>query len=77
MKLEWGKEKYTVCCVRNERNGLGWFKPGVWKSRGVKRGFVKGRCPLCREEEDATHIYIIIMFGNDEAEGTFFVWQRA
>jgi hypothetical protein len=24
--------------------------------RGLRRGFEKGRCPLCREEENVTHI---------------------
>jgi hypothetical protein len=51
MKLEWDKEECTVCCTRNERSGLAWFKTGKCKLKGMRR-----RCPLCREEDDVTHI---------------------
>jgi hypothetical protein len=56
MKQEWAREEYTVCCTRNERNGLAWFKTGIWKLRGMRIRFEKGRCPLCSEDEDAIHI---------------------
>jgi hypothetical protein len=59
MKLEWGKEVHSVCCTRNERNGLAWLKTGIWKLRGMRRGFVNGGCLLCREEEDV--IYILLL----------------
>jgi hypothetical protein len=35
-----------------------WLKAGIWKLRGSRRGFEKGRCPLCWEEEDAKHILL-------------------
>jgi hypothetical protein len=56
MKQEWAREEYIVCCTRNERSGLAWFKTGIWKLRGMRKGFEKGRCPLCSEDEDAIHI---------------------
>jgi hypothetical protein len=62
---------YTVSYTRNERNGLAWFKTGIWELKGMRRGFEKGRCPLCREEEYAIHI--LKMFGNEEVEGEMFV----
>jgi hypothetical protein len=51
MKLECDRKGYTVCCTRNERNGLAWFKTGIWKSRGMRRGSEKERCPLCKKED--------------------------
>jgi hypothetical protein len=38
--------------------GLAWFKNGIWKLRGLRRGFEKERCLLCREEDDAVHILL-------------------
>jgi hypothetical protein len=58
MKQEWAREEYTVCCTRNERGGLAWFKTGIWKLRGMRKGSEKARCPLCSEDEDATHILL-------------------
>jgi hypothetical protein len=26
IKLEWAREEYRVCCTRNEKSGLAWFK---------------------------------------------------
>jgi hypothetical protein len=58
VKREWAREEYTVCCTRNQRSGLAWFKTGVWKLRGTRKRFEKGRCPLCSEDEDAIHILL-------------------
>jgi hypothetical protein len=55
MKQEWAREEHTVCCTRNERSGLAWFRTGIWKLRGMRKGFEKGRCPLCSKDEDAVH----------------------
>jgi hypothetical protein len=55
MKQEWAREEYIVCCTWNERSGLAWFKTGIRKLRGMRKGFVKGRCPLCSKNEDAIH----------------------
>jgi hypothetical protein len=58
MKQEWASEEYIVCCTRNERSGLAWFRTGIWKLRGMRKGFEKGRCPICSEDEDAIHILL-------------------
>jgi hypothetical protein len=34
------------------------MKAGVWKLRGNMRGFEKGRCPSCLEEEDVGRILL-------------------
>jgi hypothetical protein len=34
------------------------WKAGIWKLRGIRRCFERGRCPLCLGEEDAKHIIL-------------------
>jgi hypothetical protein len=58
MKQEWAREEYIVCCTRNKRSGLAWFRNGIQKLRGMRKGFEKGRCPICSEDEDAVHILL-------------------
>jgi hypothetical protein len=58
MKQEWAREEYVVCCTRNERSALAWFKTGIWKLRGMRKGSEKGRCPLCSKDEDAIHMLL-------------------
>jgi hypothetical protein len=38
--------------------GIIWLKAGIWKLRRFRRGFERGRCPLCLGEEDAKHILL-------------------
>jgi hypothetical protein len=61
VNFEWVREAYTVCCTRNEGTGFAWLK--IWKLRGLRKGFEKGRC----------YEYIIKMFGNEGVEGTISV----
>jgi hypothetical protein len=56
MKLLWAREDYVMCCSRNDRRGIAWFRAGTWKLRGMRKGSEIGRCPLCNGEEDAVHI---------------------
>jgi hypothetical protein len=58
MNHEWGKESYIEKCTRKERMGIIWWKAGIWKARGIRMGFERGRCPLCLGEEDAKHIVL-------------------
>jgi hypothetical protein len=58
IKYEWGKESYIDKCTRKERMGIIWLKAGIWKLREIRRGFEKGRYPLCLWEEDAKHILL-------------------
>jgi hypothetical protein len=34
------------------------FWAGVWKLGGIRRGWEKGICPPCRDNEDAKHILL-------------------
>jgi hypothetical protein len=38
--------------------GIAWFRAGIWKFRGTRKGLEEGRCPLCNEHEDAVHILL-------------------
>jgi hypothetical protein len=61
MKLERAREEYTICCTRNERIGLPWFKTGIWNLRGMWKEFEKER--VCVEGET-------MEFWKEEVEGT-------
>jgi hypothetical protein len=58
MKYEWARETHTVCCTSNERSGLVWFKTGIWKLRGMRKGAEKGRFPVCGQQEYALHVLL-------------------
>jgi hypothetical protein len=45
MKQRWRKEAYVKCCYTKERNGIAWWRIGIWKMRGIRKGFEKGRSP--------------------------------
>jgi hypothetical protein len=47
-----------MCGSRNDRMGIAWFRAGIWKLRGMRKGLEIGRCPLCNGEEDAIHILL-------------------
>jgi hypothetical protein len=38
--------------------GAAWFRAGIWKLRGMRKGLEIGRCPLCNGKEDAIHILL-------------------
>jgi hypothetical protein len=58
IKYEWGKVGYIDKCTRKERMEIIWLREGIWKLRGIRRGFERGRSPLCLEEENAKHILL-------------------
>jgi hypothetical protein len=47
-----GKGKRKGFCTIKVRSGLAWFKTGTWKLREMRKGFEKGRWPLCTEQDD-------------------------
>jgi hypothetical protein len=36
--------------------GIAWFRTGIWKLRGIRKGLDIGTCPPRNGEEDAVHI---------------------
>jgi hypothetical protein len=65
MKQEWKREEYTDCCNRNERRGMAWWRLGIWKLRGSRKGVEKGTCLLCLGKEDTKHILLECPENND------------
>jgi hypothetical protein len=47
-----------MCGSRNDRMGTAWFRSGICKLRGMKKGLEIGRCTVCNGEEDAVHILL-------------------
>jgi hypothetical protein len=45
MKQKWDREEYIKLCSIDERNRLPWMKAGVWKLRGIRRGWEKEHAP--------------------------------
>jgi hypothetical protein len=58
MKLLRDREYYVMCGSRNDIMGIAWFRTGIWKLRGIRKGLEIGRCPLFNGEEDAIHILL-------------------
>jgi hypothetical protein len=45
-----------MCCSRNYKRGIAWFKAGTWKLREMRKGSEIGRCHLCNGVEDTIYI---------------------
>jgi hypothetical protein len=55
--LKIGQESFSPNSNPNNKD-IAWFRTGIWMLRGMRKGFEKGRCPLCSEDEDAVHILL-------------------
>jgi hypothetical protein len=51
-------ENETAIMIPNGRSWLAWFWKEVWKLKGLRGGFERGTCLLCRPEESAPHILL-------------------
>jgi hypothetical protein len=58
IKYKWGREEYIDFCYRSERSWIVRIKAGVWKIRGLRRGFEKGTCHLCMGNEQVKHVLL-------------------
>jgi hypothetical protein len=58
LEHERSKESYIDECTRKERMGIIWLKAGIWKLREIRRGFDRGRCPMCLVEDSASHMLL-------------------
>jgi hypothetical protein len=50
LKNNWEKKFYTEVCTQETRRGIGWWKMGIWKLKGVRKNIEQGICPLCNKE---------------------------
>jgi hypothetical protein len=57
IKFVWVMEAYTDFCTRNERSGLARYNTGILKMRRMRKGFEKGRRPLCSEKENVFRLH--------------------
>jgi hypothetical protein len=58
MKQRWGREDFIDCYNSNERRVMAWWRLGIWKLRGNRKGVEKRTCPLCLGKEDTKHIFL-------------------
>jgi hypothetical protein len=58
MKLLWDRGDYVMCGSKNDRMRIAWFRAGIWKLRGIRKGLEFGRSPLCNGEEGTVHILL-------------------
>jgi hypothetical protein len=49
LKSSWEREKYIDICTFEERKGVGWWKMGIWRVKGVRGNTDKGVRPVCRK----------------------------
>jgi hypothetical protein len=39
-----------------ERRGIGWWKVGIWRLKGMRGNTGQGICPVCRKDKGWSHI---------------------
>jgi hypothetical protein len=52
----WEKKLYIKVCTQYARGGIGWWKLGIWRLKGVRGNNEQGVCPMCHKEEGWSHI---------------------
>jgi hypothetical protein len=52
----WENKLYIQVCSQEARIGIGWWKMGIWKRKGVRGKIEQGICPLFSKEEGWSHI---------------------
>jgi hypothetical protein len=75
MKQKWCAEQCSNHCTKNKRSGRAWLKNGIWKLKGIRKGFVTGICPLYLEEEEEEDAeYILLKYLETERwRETFYI----
>jgi hypothetical protein len=56
LKNNWEKKFYIEVCTQEARRGIGWWKTGICKLKGVRSNREQGICPLCNKEEGWSHV---------------------
>jgi len=46
----------TYILLSDKGNEIAWFRLGMWKLRGLRKGVERGRCPLCEVEQNQSHV---------------------
>jgi hypothetical protein len=56
LKRDWHKENYTSITTRESRRNIVWWRMGIWRLKGIRKNVEIGICPICRNEEELSHI---------------------
>jgi hypothetical protein len=56
LKSSWENKLYIEVCTQEARRGIGWWKMGTWRLRGVRGNTEQGMCPMCNKEKGWSHI---------------------
>ena len=50
--------KRITYILYDERTPKPWFRLGMWKIRGLRKGVQRGICPLCEVEEKQSTVLL-------------------
>jgi hypothetical protein len=56
LKSSWVKKLYIEISTQEARRGIGWWKMGIWRLKGVRGNIDQGVCPMCNKEQGWSHI---------------------
>jgi hypothetical protein len=56
LKSSWENKLYIDVCTQEARRGIGWWKMGILRLKGVRVNTKHGMCPMCNKEEGWSHI---------------------
>jgi hypothetical protein len=57
LKNNWEKKLYIEVGSQESRRGIGCWKMGIWKLKGVRGNTEQGMCPMCSKEEGWSHTF--------------------
>jgi hypothetical protein len=43
-------------CIHEAKRGVGWWKTGDWRLKGIRENTDQVMCPICGKEEEWSHI---------------------
>jgi hypothetical protein len=56
LKRDWQKEDHTSVTARESRRNIVWWRMGIWRLKGIRKNVEIVICPICRKEEELSHI---------------------
>jgi hypothetical protein len=56
LKRNWQKEDYTSITTRESRRNMVWWRMRIWRLKGIRKNVEIGISPICRKEEELSHI---------------------
>jgi hypothetical protein len=56
LKSSWENELYIEVCTQEARRGIGWWKIGIRRLKGVRGNTEQGMCPMFNKQDGWSHI---------------------